>query len=208
MKKNKVIALSLILGLSLTFMTGCSENISTASAKTETDNPIGKEEAAKDKTTAKSTTREPIDSNKSASKKDAEADSKKAKSEDTHAKNTIATASNMNQSNPATGNTSAGTTSSNGNSQAPASTGHFEDRYVIDEAAWDEPEYTTIGEYVCNGCQANFGQDDNAIFNHNKTAALEDNYKCGGYHIEYRSVATGNVAHHKEVGHYEKVWVQ
>lgn len=208
MKKNKVIALSLVLGLSLSFMTGCSQNIPTASAKTETENPEDKEDISKDKTPAKSMTREPMDSNKSASKKDAEVDSKKAKSEDTHAKNTVTTASNKNQASATIGNASAGASSNNSNSQTPASTGHYEDRYVIDEAAWDEPEYEEASDYVCNGCKANFGNDQNGIFSHNKEAALSGNDACGGYHVEYRMQPTGKVIHHKEVGHYEKVWVQ
>ena len=88
----------------------------------------------------------------------------------------------------------------------------YEDRYVVDQEAWDEvvsePIYDMVELSICNGCGANITGDP---WGHIDAALDAGNYGCGGYHSEWIQEQTGTneyTIHHDEVGHWESVLVQ
>ena len=87
----------------------------------------------------------------------------------------------------------------------------YEDRYVVDQAAWDEvieePVYENVERCICNGCGADITSDP---WGHIEQSAISGG-SCGGYHSEWQQVQTGTTSrtiHHNEVGHTERVLVQ
>ena len=109
-----------------------------------------------------------------------------------------------------TGNSGSGSSgSSSGSSSSGGTQAHThtwvpqtEQQWVVDQAAWDEPVYTTQELSICNGCGADitadpWGHIENAMIANPATA-------CSGYHSEYRQVQTGSI-HHEETGHYQTV---
>ena len=74
-------------------------------------------------------------------------------------------------------------------------TGHYENKWVQDSAAWDEPTYEE--RYVCYKC----GKVMTADMDPGVHVA-----ECGGsYGVE--SIQTGTI-HHEATGHNEQKWVQ
>lgn len=137
------------------------------------------------------------------------------------------TAGSSNQSSGATGSTS-GSNQSGGTSSQPApetpntqpsqpeekptepqKTWHepvYEDRYVVDQAAWDEvieePVYEMVVHWYCNTCGADITSDPEGHV---------DETMHGGYRSGYVQEQTGTTTrtiHHDEVGHTERVLVQ
>lgn len=137
------------------------------------------------------------------------------------------TAGSSNQSSGATGSTS-GSNQSGGTSSQPApetpntqpsqpeekptepqKTWHepvYEDRYVVDQAAWDEvieePVYEMVVHWYCNTCGADITSDPEGHV---------DETMHGGYRSDYVQEQTGTTTrtiHHDEVGHTERVLVQ
>ena len=132
-----------------------------------------------------------------------------------------------NQSSGATGSTS-GNNQSGGTSSQPApetpntqpsqpeekpaepqKTWHepvYEDRYVVDQAAWDEvieePVYEMVEHTICSTCGADIS---------GWAGQHLDETMHGGYYSEWRQEQTGTTSrtiHHDEVGHTERVLVQ
>ena len=137
------------------------------------------------------------------------------------------TAGSSNQSSGATGSTS-GSNQSGGTSSQPApetpntqpsqpeekptepqKTWHepvYEDRYVVDQAAWDEvieePVYEMVVHWYCNTCGADITSDPEGHV---------DETMHSGYRSDYVQEQTGTTTrtiHHDEVGHTERVLVQ
>lgn len=82
----------------------------------------------------------------------------------------------------------------------------YEDRWIVDQAAWDETVSEPVSEMVlrwyCNTCGADITSDP--------VEHLE-NTDCGGYHSEYIQEQTGTntyTVHHDEIGHYEQVLIR
>lgn len=88
----------------------------------------------------------------------------------------------------------------------------YENRWVVDQAAWDEtvsePIYEQVERCICNGCGTDI---TNNIDAHLESQMLAGNMACSGYHSEWQTIQTGTnsyVVHHDEVGHWEQVLVQ
>lgn len=139
------------------------------------------------------------------------------------------TTANNNQSNGTTGSVSENNQSGGTNSQPapetpntpnkqpsqpekpaePQKTWHepvYEDRYVVDQAAWDEvieePVYEMVVHWYCNTCGADITSDPEGHV---------DETMHGGYRSDYVQEQTGTTTrtiHHDEVGHTERVLVQ
>lgn len=148
--------------------------------------------------------------------------------------NSSGTIANSNQSSGTTGSTSGNNQSGDGGTSTqpapetpntqpsepaekpaePQKTWHepvYEDRYVVDQAAWDEvveePVYENVERCICNGCGADITSDP---WGHLEQSAISGG-SCGGYHSEWQQVQTGTTTrtiHHEEVGHTERVLVQ
>jgi len=74
-------------------------------------------------------------------------------------------------------------------------TGHYENKWVQDSAAWDEPTYEE--RYVCYKCGKVMTADMDPVVHV---------AECGGsYGVE--SIQTGTI-HHEATGHNEQKWVQ
>lgn len=108
----------------------------------------------------------------------------------------------------ASATTPGGSPSSGPSSPAPAPAAHahawvertheepvYDQRWVVDQAAWDEPIYETQYYCVC---------DDGAEFLDPHAASMHVGETGGGYSTRQRQVQTGSV-HHDEAGHYESV---
>lgn len=88
----------------------------------------------------------------------------------------------------------------------------YENRWIVDQAAWDEtvsePIYEQVERCICNGCGTDI---TNNIDAHLESQMLAGNMACSGYHSEWQTIQTGTnsyVVHHDEVGHWEQVLVQ
>ena len=87
------------------------------------------------------------------------------------------------------------------------------DETVVDQAAYDEPTYTTVGVFVCKGCGFS-SSDENAFFTHVENEG--STYYVRGQQVQTGTVhhdAVTHVVHHDATGHYETVvtgqqWVQ
>ena len=87
------------------------------------------------------------------------------------------------------------------------------DETVVDQAAYDEPTYTTVGVFVCKGCGFS-SSDENAFFTHVENEG--STYYVRGQQVQTGTVhhdAVTHVIHHDATGHYETVvtgqqWVQ
>lgn len=140
------------------------------------------------------------------------------------------TTANNNQSNGTTGSVSENNQSGGSNSQPAPETPNtpnkqpsqpekpaepqkqwhepvYEDRYVVDQAAWDEvieePVYEMVEHTICSTCGADIS---GWAVQH-----LEESIDCGGYYSEWRQEQTGTTTrtiHHEEVGHTDRVLVQ
>lgn len=75
-----------------------------------------------------------------------------------------------------------------------------EKKWVVDQAAWDEPVYETVEREICNTC----GKDVTGFANQH----LLDSGRggCQSWRTEVKTIQTGTI-HHDEVGHYETVTV-
>lgn len=136
------------------------------------------------------------------------------------------TTANNNQSNGTTGSVSENNQSGGTNSQPAPETPNkqpsqpekpaepqkqwhepvYEDRYVVDQAAWDEvieePVYEMVLHWYCNTCEADITSDPEGHV---------DETMHGGYRSEYIQEQTGTTTrtiHHEEVGHTDRVLVQ
>lgn len=131
---------------------------------------------------------------------------------------------------PAGGNNQASGGSSSGNNGNNASSGSqqaqqpseperqpvwhepvYEDRWVVDQEAWDEtihePVYEEVSRAICTGC----GQDITGNIDGHLEASALSGGSCGGYRVETERVQTGTntyTVHHEEVGHNERVMVR
>ena len=77
-------------------------------------------------------------------------------------------------------------------------TGHYENKWVEDSAAWDEDQYT---EKVVCGCGATFDSVEG-------TYGWEQHSIDGcNYGYSVLPVKTGTI-HHEATGHNEQTWVQ
>ena len=74
-------------------------------------------------------------------------------------------------------------------------TGHYENKWVQDSAAWDEPTYEE--RYVCYKCGKVMTADMDPVVHSSECR--------GSYGVE--SIQTGTI-HHEATGHYENKWVQ
>ena len=78
----------------------------------------------------------------------------------------------------------------------------YENKYVVDQPAYDEPIYESKTIWICNQCGADITHDP---VNHNEMHL--ENYEPGGYHSEKRDILV-NTIHHPEQGHNEQVLVK
>ena len=136
------------------------------------------------------------------------------KEEKTEKKDEAKTSSNKSSSNSSTKKTE---TKSNGSSSSSSSqskpqhthtwvaqtksvyheaTGHYENKWVQDSAAWDEDQYT---EKVVCGCGAVFDNDNQWEHHSLNTDCI--------YGYSVLPVKTGTI-HHEATGHNEQKWVQ
>ena len=74
-------------------------------------------------------------------------------------------------------------------------TGHYENKWVQDSAAWDEPTYEE--RYVCYKCGKVMTADMDPVVHSSECR--------GSYGVE--SIQTGTI-HHEATGHNEQRWVQ
>ncbi len=77
---------------------------------------------------------------------------------------------------------------------------HTEQVWVQDSAAWDEQVKSSYSVVVCNGCGAEFA-NDNAWESHSVSYLENGDISHGGYHVDVRYNYT--TVHHDATGHYE-----
>ena len=84
----------------------------------------------------------------------------------------------------------------------------YEERWIVDQAAWDE----TISEPIYETREIAVGNQSGTIIEGDPNEYLLDNPNGDtGWHSEVQQVQTGTnsyVVHHDEIGHYEKVLVR
>ena len=186
----------------------------TAEEEKSSDAEVKKEDAAKeDASEEKKETKEEAKKEEKTEKKDDTKKTSTASATATTKKDEAKASSNKSSSNSSTKKTE---TKSNGSSSSSSSqskpqhthtwvaqtksvyheaTGHYENKWVQDSAAWDEPTYEE--RYVCYKC----GKVMTVDMDPGVHVA-----ECGGsYGVE--SIQTGTI-HHEATGHNEQKWVQ
>ena len=133
------------------------------------------------------------------------------KEEKTEKKDEAKTSSNKSSSNSSTKKTETKSNGSSSSSSKPQhthtwvaqtksvyheATGHYENKWVQDSAAWDEDQYT---EKVVCGCGAVFDNDNQWEHHSLNTDCI--------YGYSVLPVKTGTI-HHEATGHNEQKWVQ
>lgn len=186
----------------------------TAEEEKSSDAEVKKEDAAKEEASEqKKETKEEAKKEEKTEKKDDTKKTSTASATATTKKDEAKTSSNKSSSNSSTKKTE---TKSNGSSSSSSSqskpqhthtwvaqtksvyheaTGHYENKWVEDSAAWDEATYEE--RYVCYKCGKVMTTDMDPIAH---------SAECGGsYGVE--SIQTGTI-HHEATGHNEQKWVQ
>ena len=186
----------------------------TAEEEKSSDAEVKKEDAAKEEVSEEKTeTKEEAKKEEKTEKKDDTKKTSTASATATTKKDEAKASSNKSSSNSSTKKTE---TKSNGSSSSSSSqskpqhthtwvaktksvyheaTGHYENKWVQDSAAWDEPTYEE--RYVCYKCGKVMTADMDPVVHV---------AECGGsYGVE--SIQTGTI-HHEATGHNEQKWVQ
>ena len=189
----------------------------TAEEEKSSDAEVKKEDAAKEEVSEEKTeTKEEAKKEEKTEKKDDTKKTSTASAKATTKKDEAKTSSNKSSSNSSTKKTE---TKSNGSSSSSSSqskpqhthtwvaqtknvyheaTGHYENKWVQDSAAWDEDQYT---EKVVCGCGATFDSVEG-------TYGWEQHSIDGcNYGYSVLPVKTGTI-HHEATGHNEQKWVQ
>ena len=184
----------------------------TAEEKKSSDAEVKKEDAVKEKVSEeKKETKEEAKKEEKTEKKDDTKKTSTASATATTKKDEAKTSSSKPSSSSSTKKTETkANNSSSSNSSKPQhthtwvaqtksvyheATGHYENKWVQDSAAWDEPTYEE--RYVCYKC----GKVMTADMDPGVHVA-----ECGGsYGVE--SIQTGTI-HHEATGHNEQKWVQ
>lgn len=81
----------------------------------------------------------------------------------------------------------------------------YENKYVVDQPAWDEPIYEWQTKYICNGCGIDLGTYENAIKHMKETMMSGD--MSHSYTDSTVQIQIGST-HHPEQGHNEQVLVK
>jgi site-specific DNA-cytosine methylase len=193
------------------------EKKDTVTEEKSSDTEVKKEDAAKEEVSEqKKETKEEAKKEEKTEKKDDTKKTSTASAKATTKKDEAKTSSNKSSSNSSTKKTE---TKSNGSSSSSSSqskpqhthtwvaqtksvyheaTGHYENKWVEDSAAWDEDQYT---EKVVCGCGATFDSVEG-------TYGWEQHSIDGcNYGYSVLPVKTGTI-HHEATGHNEQTWVQ
>ena len=184
----------------------------TAEEKKSSDAEVKKEDAVKEKVSEeKKETKEEAKKEEKTEKKDDTKKTSTASATATTKKDEAKTSSSKPSSSSSTKKTETkANNSSSSNSSKPQhthtwvaqtksvyheATGHYENKWVQDSAAWDEPTYEE--RYVCYKCGKVMTADMDPVVHV---------AECGGsYGVE--SIQTGTI-HHEATGHNEQKWVQ
>lgn len=191
------------------------EKKDTVTEEKSSDTEVKKEDAAKeDVSEEKTETKEEAKKEEKTEKKDDTKKTSTASATATTKKDEAKASSNKSSSNSSTKKTE---TKSNGSSSSSSSqskpqhthtwvaqtksvyheaTGHYENQWVQDSAAWDEDQYT---EKVVCGCGAVFDNDNQWEHHSLNTDCI--------YGYSVLPVKTGTI-HHEATGHNEQKWVQ
>ena len=187
----------------------------TAEEEKSSDAEVKKEDAAKEEVSEeKKETKEEAKKEEKTEKKDDTKKTSTASATATTKKDEAKASSSKSSSNSSTKKTE---TKSNGSSSSSSSqskpqhthtwvaqtksvyheaTGHYENKWVQDSAAWDEDQYT---EKVVCGCGAVFDNDNQWEHHSLNTDCI--------YGYSVLPVKTGTI-HHEATGHNEQKWVQ
>ena len=162
----------------------------TAEEKKSSDAEVKKEDAAKEEASEE----------KKETKEEAKKEEKTEKKDDTKKTSTAsATATTKKDEAKASSSKSSSSSSTKKTAQTKnvyhEATGHYENKWVEDSAAWDEDVYAT--KVICN-CGAVFDSVD-AWGQHSAEGCYQ------GYYVD--DVKTGTI-HHEATGHNEQKWVQ
>ena len=175
------------------------------------DTEVKKEDTAKEEVSEeKIETKEEAKKEEKTEKKDDTKKTSTASATATTKKDEAKTSSNKSSSNSSTKKTETKSNGSSSSSSKPQhthtwvaqtksvyheATGHYENKWVQDSAAWDEDVYAT--KVICN-CGAVFDSVD-AWGQHSAEGCYQ------GYYVD--DVKTGTI-HHEATGHNEQKWVQ
>ena len=184
----------------------------TAEEKKSSDAEVKKEDAAKEEASEeKKETKEEAKKEEKTEKKDDTKKTSTASATATTKKDEAKTSSNKSSSNSSTKKTETKSNGSSSSSSKPQhthtwvaqtksvyheATGHYENKWVQDSAAWDEDQYT---EKVVCGCGAVFDNDNQWEHHSLNTDCI--------YGYSVLPVKTGTI-HHEATGHNEQKWVQ
>ena len=188
------------------------EQEASVTEEKSSDTEVKKEDAAKEEVSEqKKETKEEAKKEEKTEKKDDTKKTSTASATATTKKDEAKTSSSKSSSSSSTKKTETKANSSNSSSSSKPqhthtwvaqtksvyheATGHYENKWVQDSAAWDEPTYEE--RYVCYKC----GKVMTADMDLGVHVA-----ECGGsYGVE--SIQTGTI-HHEATGHNEQKWVQ
>ena len=188
------------------------EQEASVTEEKSSDTEVKKEDAAKEEVSEqKKETKEEAKKEEKTEKKDDTKKTSTASATATTKKDEAKTSSSKSSSSSSTKKTETKANSSNSSSSSKPqhthtwvaqtksvyheATGHYENKWVQDSAAWDEPTYEE--RYVCYKC----GKVMTADMDPGVHVA-----ECGGsYGVE--SIQTGTI-HHEATGHNEQKWVQ
>lgn len=185
----------------------------TAEEKKSSDAEVKKEDAAKEEVSEqKKETKEEAKKEEKTEKKDDTKKTSTASATATTKKDEAKTSSSKSSSSSSTKKTETKANSSNSSSSSKPqhthtwvaqtksvyheATGHYENKWVQDSAAWDEDVYAT--KVVC-GCGAVFNNDNQWEHHSLNTDCI--------YGYSVLPVKTGTI-HHEATGHNEQKWVQ
>ena len=184
----------------------------TAEEEKSSDAEVKKEDAAKEEVSEEKTeTKEEAKKEEKTEKKDDTKKTSTASATATTKKDEAKTSSNKSSSNSSTKKTETKSNGSSSSSSKPQhthtwvaqtksvyheATGHYENKWVQDSAAWDEDQYT---EKVVCGCGAVFDNDNQWEHHSLNTDCI--------YGYSVLPVKTGTI-HHEATGHNEQKWVQ
>ena len=183
----------------------------TVTEEKSSDTEVKKEDAAKEEVSEqKKETKEEAKKEEKTEKKDDTKKTSTASATATTKKDEAKTSSNKSSSNSSTKKTETKSNGSSSSSSKPQhthtwvaqtksvyheATGHYENKWVQDSAAWDEPTYEE--RYVCYKCGKVMTADMDPVVHSSECR--------GSYGVE--SIQTGTI-HHEATGHNEQRWVQ